>query len=167
MIALLTNGAHKIQIQLFTFFSNLAHKNLNWDCMHTSGRETGLQQQLTWTNQTIYPINNNSRCQALLAVCVFVTASAAKYTRTSLNPVPNAQVCIQPFWCDIDIRPPWDRPCLSQTATHARGGGVYYFCQGFLPCMMPSMDGWTGHVMKKASLKMTTASFTICNNRLS
>jgi hypothetical protein len=25
--------------------------------------------------------------------------------------------------------------------------GVIYFCQGFLPCMMPSMDGWTGHVM--------------------
>jgi hypothetical protein len=22
------------------------------------------------------------------------------------------------------------------------GGGVIYFCQGFLPCMMPSMDGW-------------------------
>ncbi len=21
-------------------------------------------------------------------------------------------------------------------------GGVIYFCQGFLPCMMPSMDGW-------------------------
>jgi hypothetical protein len=29
--------------------------------------------------------------------------------------------------------------------------GVIYFCQGFLPCMMPSMDGWTGHVMKRAS----------------
>jgi hypothetical protein len=22
------------------------------------------------------------------------------------------------------------------------GGGVIYFCQGFLPYMMPSMDGW-------------------------
>jgi hypothetical protein len=22
------------------------------------------------------------------------------------------------------------------------GGGIIYFCQGFLPCMMPSMDGW-------------------------
>jgi hypothetical protein len=21
-------------------------------------------------------------------------------------------------------------------------GRVIYFCQGFLPCMMPSMDGW-------------------------
>jgi hypothetical protein len=37
------------------------------------------------------------------------------------------------------------------------GEGVIYFCQGFLRCMMPSMDGWqdgwmdgwTGHVMKK------------------
>ncbi len=25
---------------------------------------------------------------------------------------------------------------------HMRRGGVIYFCQGFLPCMMPSMDGW-------------------------
>jgi hypothetical protein len=25
---------------------------------------------------------------------------------------------------------------------HMRRGGVIYFCQGFLPCMMPNMDGW-------------------------
>ncbi len=55
--------------------------------------------------------------------------------------------------------------------TCARGGGVIYFCQGFFPCMMPSMngwqdgrmDGWTGHMMKKASRQTTTTSFTICN----
>jgi hypothetical protein len=27
-----------------------------------------------------------------------------------------------------------------QRHMHRRGG--YLFCQGFLPCMMPSMDGW-------------------------
>jgi hypothetical protein len=31
--------------------------------------------------------------------------------------------------------------------TCAEVGGVIYFCQGLLPCMMPSMDGW----MEKAS----------------
>jgi hypothetical protein len=34
---------------------------------------------------------------------------------------------------------------ISYTATHVQspggGGGVIYLCQGFLPCMMPSMDG--------------------------
>jgi hypothetical protein len=50
-----------------------------------------------------------------------------------------------------------------------RWGGVIYFCQGFLPSMMPSMDGWRDKWMDervtwwKASLKMTTTSFTICN----
>jgi hypothetical protein len=43
---------------------------------------------------------------------------------------------------------------------HIHRGGVIYFCQGFLLCMMPSMngwrDGWTGHVIKKASRKKTT-----------
>jgi hypothetical protein len=29
--------------------------------------------------------------------------------------------------------------------------------------MMPSMNGWTGHMMKKTSRKMTMTSFTICN----
>ncbi len=46
-------------------------------------------------------------------------------------------------------------------------GGVIYFYQGFLPCMMPSMDGWwDGWMdwwMEKASRKTTTMSFTICN----
>jgi hypothetical protein len=31
------------------------------------------------------------------------------------------------------------------------GGGVIYFCQGFLPCMMPSMDGRGDGWMEKAS----------------
>jgi hypothetical protein len=35
------------------------------------------------------------------------------YRETSLNPVPNAQVCIWPFWSHIDIRPPWGWACLS------------------------------------------------------
>jgi hypothetical protein len=40
-------------------------------------------------------------------------------------------------------------------------GGVIYFCQGFLPCMMPSMDGWTDGSRDEKSF---TTSFTICNN---
>ncbi len=50
------------------------------------------------------------------------------------------------FVADIDIkilgvpRPASSMPFLnSNTCTK---GGVIYFCQGFLPCMMPSMDGW-------------------------
>jgi hypothetical protein len=35
--------------------------------------------------------------------------------------------------------------------TCTEGGGVIYFCQGFLPCMMPSMDGWRDGWMEKAS----------------
>jgi hypothetical protein len=55
---------------------------------------------------------------------------------------------------NIDIKilgvppPGWDMPFLdSDTCAGGERGGVIYFCQGFLPCMMPSMDGW----MKKAS----------------
>jgi hypothetical protein len=59
------------------------------------------------------------------------------------------------------------RACLSWTGTHAGGGGVIYFCQGFLSCMMPSMDGWWNRWidgwMEKASRKTTMTSFTICN----
>jgi hypothetical protein len=54
-------------------------------------------------------------------------------------------------------------------------GEVIYFCQGFLPCMMPSMDGWMGHVMPSmdgwrdrwidGKSFTTTTSFTICDNR--
>ncbi len=40
------------------------------------------------------------------------------------------------------------------------GGGLIYFCQGFLPCMMPSMDGWRDEWMDGKSLTITT-SFTI------
>jgi hypothetical protein len=48
-----------------------------------------------------------------------------------------------------------------------RWGGVIYLCQGFFPCIMPSMDGWQDgwmdEWMEKASRKTTTTSFTICN----
>jgi hypothetical protein len=46
-----------------------------------------------------------------------------------------------------------------------RRGGFLNFYQGFLPCMMPSMDGCRDEWMDgwKASQKMTTTSFTICN----
>jgi hypothetical protein len=51
---------------------------------------------------------------------------------------------------------------------HMRRGGVIYFCQGFFPCMMPSMDGWRDRWMDgwKASRKTITTSFTICNHQL-
>ncbi len=41
-------------------------------------------------------------------------------------------------------------------------GGVIYFCQSFLPCMMPSMDGWRDGWMDAKSFT-TTTSLTICN----
>jgi hypothetical protein len=50
---------------------------------------------------------------------------------------------------DIDVSKSWGCPPLglgmpfldSDTCTEGGGEGIY-FCQGFLPCMMPSMDGW-------------------------
>jgi hypothetical protein len=51
---------------------------------------------------------------------------------TSLNPMPNAQVCIWPFWSDIDTS------LDSDTCATKEG---YLFLPGFFPCMMPSMDG--------------------------
>jgi hypothetical protein len=44
--------------------------------------------------------------------------------------------------------------------------GVIYFCQGFLPCMMPFIDGWWDGWMK-ASRKTIMTSFTICNHMIS
>ncbi len=52
------------------------------------------------------------------------------------------------------------------------GRGVIYLWQGFLPCMMPSMDdgtniwmdAWIGPVMKKTSQKMTMTSFRYRNS---
>jgi hypothetical protein len=46
---------------------------------------------------------------------------------------------------------------------HMGRGGVIYYCQRFLPCMMPSMDVWWDEWIEKASRKTTTTSFTICN----
>jgi hypothetical protein len=72
------------------------------------------------------------------------------------------------FVVDIDIKilgmPPRGRACLSQTHAHWGGGGNL-FLPGFSSLydaihgwMTGRMDGW------KASRKMTTTSFTICNN---
>jgi len=60
------------------------------------------------------------------------------------------------FVVDIDIKilgvPPLGlgMPFLDNDTCAERGGGggVIYLCQGFLPCMMPSMDGWMGHMKK-------------------
>ncbi len=116
---------------------------------------------------------------------------------TSLNPMPNAQVCVyltvhitklqlqttfpKPLYIphsacimetmaaqNLDVCTacdPWDsnihltmvkdrrlgpgmRVLDSDTCAEGR---VIYFCQGFLPCMMPSMDGWRDGWMEKAS----------------
>jgi len=52
------------------------------------------------------------------------------------------KICVG-FVADIDITPLGaERALLRQQ--HMRregGGGVIYFCQGFFPCMMPSMKG--------------------------
>jgi hypothetical protein len=123
---------------------------------------------------------------------------------TSLNSVPNAQVCVfdgtyykitttnynSKTSLYITFRMyslgPWllkilmfallvTREIATSGAGHAfprqrhmRRGGPIYFCQGFLPFIMPSMnlrqDRWMdGSRDEKASLKTTTTSFTICN----
>jgi hypothetical protein len=70
--------------------------------------------------------------------------------------------------------PPSGQACLSYIATHAqKGRGLFIYARVFFPVwchpwMDDGTDGrtdeWTSHVMKKASRKMTTTSFTICNN---
>jgi hypothetical protein len=76
------------------------------------------------------------------------------------------------FVADIDIKilgvPP-SRPGMPflEDNTCAKGG-IIYFCQGFLPCMMTSMDGWIDGWLdascdEKASRKTTMTSYTICN----
>jgi hypothetical protein len=132
---------------------------------------------------------------------------------TSLNLVPNAQVCVyltihitklqlqttfpKPLYiphsacihqvpnvcttCDVwhsniqltmvkDWKSGPAMPFLDSDTCAERGWGIY-FCQGFLPCMMPSMDGWRDRWMDgwrdrwmdgwKKLLDQTT--FTTCN----
>jgi hypothetical protein len=50
--------------------------------------------------------------------------------------------CIWLFWSDIDIRPPLGRGMPFPSQRHMRRRGVIYFCQGFLPYMMPFINGW-------------------------
>jgi hypothetical protein len=71
---------------------------------------------------------------------------------------------------DIDIKilgvPPRPGMPFLESDTCAERGGIIYFCQGFFPCMMPSMDGWQDEWMdgwKKLHKKMTTTSFITCN----
>ncbi len=44
-------------------------------------------------------------------------------------------------------------------------GGVIYFCQGFLPCMMPSMDGWRDGWMEKASRPRRPLLYVIASQK--
>ncbi len=90
---------------------------------------------------------------------------------------PNVLVCFRALCGEymlglllILISKSWGRPPGGGHAfpkhRHMRrggGGGVIYFYQGFLPFMMPSMDGWWDGWMKKTSWKTTTTSFIICN----
>jgi len=140
---------------------------------------------------------------------------ALKLYLTSLNPVPNAQVCVY-FTVHItklQLQITFSKHlCISHSACihwdpghwkscwvccwywyqnlggapplgplgvgHAfqrqrhmrRGGGGHLFLPGFSSLydaihgwMTRRMDEWTGHMVKKASLKMTTTFFTICN----
>jgi hypothetical protein len=77
----------------------------------------------------------------------------------------NLDVCTA---CD-----PWDSNIQLTMVKDQRSGpgmpafprqrGLIYFCQSFLPCMMPSMDGWRDGWMDGKSFT-TTTSFTVCNN---
>jgi hypothetical protein len=47
------------------------------------------------------------------------------------------------YWYqNFEGAPPGPGMPFLDSDTCARGRGVIYFCQGFLPCMMPSTDGW-------------------------
>jgi hypothetical protein len=41
----------------------------------------------------------------------------------------------------LGVPPPGAGHAFPRQRHMRRGGGVIYFCHGFLPCMMPSMDG--------------------------
>jgi hypothetical protein len=45
-------------------------------------------------------------------------------------------------WADHGKRPETGAGHAFPRQQHMCRGGLIYFCQGFLPCMMPSMDGW-------------------------
>ncbi len=71
---------------------------------------------------------------------------------------------------DIDIKilgvpPPGPgMPFLDSDTCAERWEGVIYFCQGFLPCMMPFMDGWRdGWMDGKSFTKNDHNVLTICN----
>jgi hypothetical protein len=56
-----------------------------------------------------------------------------------------------PFGLILISYPPRARDAFPKHRHMRRGGGggVFYFFHGFITCMMPSMDGWMGHMMKK------------------
>ncbi len=73
--------------------------------------------------------------------------------------MPNAQVCVfddtyykitttnyiskTSLYSTFHMYPsiPWPMKILMFALLVTHEGGAIYFCQGFLPCMMPSMDG--------------------------
>jgi hypothetical protein len=102
----------------------------------------------------------------ILMFALLVTSEIATYswpwdkTRDSKYMLGLSLILISNSWgC-----PPWGRACLSWTATHAqrRGGRVFISARVFFlydAWRDEWMDGW------KASQKMNTTSFTICNGK--
>jgi hypothetical protein len=77
-------------------------------------------------------------------------------------------VCCWYWYQNLGGAPPRPSMPFLDSDTCVEGGRVIYFCHGFFPCMMPSMDGWRDRWMDgwKSSWKMSTTSFTICNHFL-
>jgi hypothetical protein len=81
----------------------------------------------------------------ILMFALLVTREIATYSQSKMANIP--QMSLEQEIDDyIDIKilgvpPPWAGHAFPRQR-HMRRGGVIYFCQGFLPCMMPSMDGW-------------------------
>jgi hypothetical protein len=75
------------------------------------------------------------------------------------------------YWYQNFEGPPPARHAFLRQRHMRKGEGGYLFLPGLSSLydaihrwMTGRMDGWTGHVMKKASWKTTTTSFTICNS---
>ncbi len=75
---------------------------------------------------------------------------------TALNPKPllSLCVCLSLYLCD------WLTVCcvFGWLVSSCYTVVTMYFCEGFLPCMMPSMDGWRDGWMDEKSF---TTSFNI------
>jgi len=100
-------------------------------CVYLTVHITQLQLQINIFKTSLYHIPH-----------VFIRTLAAENLDvcTACDPWDsNIQlILISKFWGS----PPGPGMPFLDSDTCARGRGVIYFCQGFLPCMMPSTDGW-------------------------